>query len=562
MEEVFRQAHLDLKEVQRLLGDDKAEAGGRAQALEETLHRYHANLYKIQEWELQKKAFSPILPFDQLIKAAFNVLQQKCPPLELQTRFPAAVSYLANLRYETALRRTLYPEVEWPEALETGFVRMEGGLGAFGKYLETGTPAKTLEEGIQLLGRGSTDYAEQMEALQLAGRAKHSKHDSVEQWLRLREQPYDLGQEATGLLWQRLYFDTDQFFALVQRAKQSGLGVVEPELLKNAAMVHQQTVDRLANLSAEWPGLEAGKELLNTAWDLMDYLKQRIASRLAEVQKMVEPAPRMRELLDTLGQVQSGLLPTWLLQSDLQKRIAEQKKVVEAMEAAPEKVNEEILSLTRSHDVALQRMLLYCEDENADHLIEGWKLIALTLPPLIEFDRSARQAVAQKGTSSRSVTCVRCGEVQLPQKVCQKCGAALPQVQLDDVRYMDLAGEQGPSGNPAEYLHELIAGLQLGGSSWEQIGGEIVKQLEVVDKTRERFEKEMLPMLGKDNNLDVYAQFLAVRLGQLTQCLLALLDAVNARNPLLMQGAIAPYRELFDEIGAFQARINEAIGKK
>jgi DNA-binding transcriptional MerR regulator/ribosomal protein L32 len=560
VEEHFRQAGLDLKEIRRILADKMPDLPARAALLEDALHRYHGNILRIQEQELQRPSFSPILPFDQLIKVAFNLLAGKVDPLELQSRFGASHAYLGGLRHEAELRKALYPEVEWPEQLEEAFRRMEGGIGAVSQYLETGE-SSALEEGIQLLGAGSVDYAQALESLALSSKARFSKHDAIELWLRLQEHPLDLGAPAVTLFWQRLYQDADRFFAVVQRAQRSGFGIAEPETLRSAGQVHQQALDRLAALSAAPQPAEATATLLNESWDLIDYLGERINKRMQELQKSLEGAPKMRDLLDTLGQTHSGVLPNWVLRADLEQRLDEQKRSVQAMEAAPG-ASEETLQLLRSHELAYQRLMLYCEDDQVEHLSEGWKLLALTVGPLVEFDRQARSAVAKSGLSGQKVTCVRCGQVQSPHKVCEACGAALPQTQLDNVRYEDIAGEAGPSRNAAEYLSELVSGLQLGGSSWEQVGQEIGEQLQAVDKTRERFEKELLNLMGKNETLDVYSQFFAVRLGQLTQSLLSLAEAVQARNSMLLQGALGAYRDLHDELNAFQGKIAEGLGKK
>lgn len=569
-EENLRQAELDLKEVKRLLDDPKAQKKVEgADLLQQVLERYYANLFQLQAREEERPAFSPILPLDQLIRVAFNLLQGRCEPLELQSRFAPARAAVAEARAYLQWRPQLFEDVQWPDTLYESLHQMEGGLGALAQFLETGEP-KTLEESIQLLGKGSSDYAEAIQkisqALVLAPR--FSNQDDLECWLRLQAYPYDLGSELGEHLWNRLYARVDAFFRVVQMVHRSGLGVAQPLALVEAAPLHQRALDLLGELSQSPLPVEQQVEKLKPVWDELARLESLMTDSLGEAQSGLKEAPGMLELLEILGQAESGILPVWVVRHELETRLAQAQASHLALQEASEsgalpEGGENMLTILGSHPMAYQRLLLFCEDENVEHLVEGWKLLALTLPSLVQFDQQLRSDVAQKGKSGQQVTCVRCGQIQPPARVCCACGASLPQLQIDDVRYEDISGADAlsQSNSAAEYLVELAQGIPFGSSTWDDLRLEIVAQIKGVEATRERFERELLNMMGKEEALDVYCQFFIVRLGQLSQTLMTLGESAQSRNTASLQGGLSAYEDLQNELREFQKRIDEGLKK-
>lgn len=569
-EETFRQAELDLKEFQRLLDDPKLRAKADApDTLQTILERYYSNLFRLQAVEEKHPAYSPILAVDQVIRVAFNFLQGKCEALDLQARFGPLRGAVAEAGAGLEFRARLFSEQTWPEALFVALQQMQGGVGALAQFLETGEP-RLLEHSIQLLGKGSSDFANELKSPMDAAlsQPKFSPHDDLECWLRLQAYPFDLGPELGQHLWERLYARVDSFFRALQLHKFSGLGISQPQALQNAALIHQQALDRLSEVSQAPLDPEAQAQLLVPLWAEMSALESGLRESQLALQGSLQGSPAMLELLEILGQVESGLLPTWVLRYELEKRLEQQQASLEALQSACESgaipsQGESMLQLLASHTPALQRMLIYCEDQQSEHLVEGWSLIALTLPSLFQFDQDLRRSVSEKGRSGQQVTCIRCGEVQPPARVCRACSAALPQMQLDEVRYEDISGVDGRSQaeTPSEYLAELVSSIPFGGSSWEDVRLEVVGQLKGVEETRERFERELLSMMGKNEMLDLYCQFFVVKLGQMSQALTSLGELVMQRNQNAVQASLGGYQQLQDELQEFQKRIDEGLKK-
>lgn len=562
-DELFNQAELDLKEALRVLADPVMLPDDQAESLWLAVSRYYGQLFQLQELEQKRPAFSPILILDQVIKIAFNVLHRHATMFDLQVRFPLAQAEVARLRQQIEIRR-LFSDISWPEEISEGLRHIEAGLGALSRFLEVGNPV-LLEHAIQLMGKGSAEVAQHLQNLEteLRSQARFSPHDSIECWLRLREHPYDLGESATRFAWDRLFQEVDDYLRTLQLAQTGGLAISHPEIMSAAGLAHQQAFDQLGQLSAQNHPAETVAQMLNPAWDQMLAMRAKVQSGQGEVYSNFSPAPKMLELLEVLGQTAAGLSPTWVLKQHLNHCIQQQQASLEALRAASG-VPETIEPLLSSHEQAFQRMLLYVEDENRDHLIQGWKILSLTLPPLMNFEAQLRREVAQQGKSGQQITCIRCSHVQKPQKICEQCGTTMPQYQIEDVRYELVVGGPGGSNskvNVADQLVDLVQGLTFGVSGWEHVGQEILRQLDVLGKTRDRFEKDMVKMMGTDESLDAYCQFFVVRLGQLTQSLMDLSQAAETRSIATLRGGLSAYRQLHEELMEFQRRIAEGLAR-
>ena len=562
IDELFNQAQLDLKEALRLVGERQLAPADRADALAAAVVRYYGQLLQLQTEEASRPAFSPILSLDQLIKVAFNVLKNQCEVFEIQTRFGLVVSDIRQLRSQWNVRKSLFPDVKWAPSIDEHLDQIEGGLGAVAQYLEKGEVI-LLEEAIQLMGKGSSDYAEKVYASDAEMRAAYrfSQHDAIECWLRLQEHPFDLGEEVTTQAWDRLFQEVDSYQRTVQTSKRAGLSVAQPELIEAAGVIHQEALDRLNYLSTHpLPAAEVAP-MLNSPWEHMDGFRAAIRKALADLHAVFQGAPRMLELVELLGQCDAGLLPAWVLRDEINQRMEQHKLSLEAFAEAPQ-VPESIPPLLESHEQAYQRLLLYCEDGKTEHLVEGWKLLSMTMPPLIAYEAQLRKGLSKTGKSGQQVTCVRCGEVQSPQKVCSKCGSSLPQLQIDEVHYEDISSTgEAPPVSVADHLIEMVDGLNFGSSSWDLIREEIVRQIGVLEKTRGRFEREAVAIMGRDESFDVYCQFFITRMGQLSQALMTLGEAAQGQQLVNLKSGLASYRQLHEELIEFQKKIAEGIRK-
>lgn len=558
-EETLRQAELDLKECQRLVKDSTRPGPERGARMAEAAMSYYAHLFSLQKLESQRPAFSPMLSLDQLIKLAFNVLQDKIEIFELRTRFALAHADVLQMRAQVETRRALYPDLEFD--VEESLRTVEGSMGAVAQYLQTGE-RKALEEAIQLLGRGSGDFAHKLgEAeAQMRAQSRYSPYDAVECWIRLIELPTDLGEATTRQAWDRLFHEVDAYQRAVEVGRRAGLAIAQPELVREALILGQHAREQLMQLGAAGPAEVAEK--LNPLFEALGQYRGGVQAALSELQIRFESAPRMLEFVEILGQVEAGTLPGWVLQDEIQQRQAEAEASLKALQESP-RAPENLLPLLASHDQAYQRLLLYCEEPQLVHLVEGWKLLALTMPPLMAFEKQVRRSLAQTGKSGQQVTCVRCGHVQIPAKVCTECNSALPQLQIDDVQYQDISGGPAtPQDNQvADRLSDLVQGLTFGVTTWEQIITEIVEQLQTLEKTRERFERELVKIMGRDGSLDSYCQFFVVCMGKLSQALTVLGEAAQMRQLTPLKAGLTSYRQLHEELIEFQKKITEGIGK-
>ena len=544
-EEFLRQARLDLLEGLRLM-----ESSPTPEGLREVWERYYGQLFQLSQEESERPVFSPILFIDQLIKVGFNLLNGRVESFELLQRLPSARAELDHNQQLISARLALFDEVEWPrEALDQAFEQLQGGLGALYQYSQTGEIA-ALEAGLALLSRGSGSFSQ---VLEQAITPKYSPSDSVESWCRLHHYAYDL--EVREFYWNRLVGEGDQFFSLIQRARMAGLGIAAPETIREAGICHQKLVDALAQVS------DPPESSLVPIWAEMVAFTHKIHGELSQLQQSIGGAPRLLDLVEVLGQVEQDNLPKWVLRIEIEKRLLEHQSTMESLLQAPP-LAEVLLPLLEPHQAAYQRILLYLDDEQAEHLQEGWKLLSLSIPSLIAFDHERRQEVAKQGKSGQQVTCVRCGHIQKPAKNCAQCGSALPQLAIDDVRYDDIIGGSGRRPqNAADQLSDLISGLQFGTATWDQVRQELLRQYDILTKTRERFEREVVRMMGQDATLDAYCQFFVVRLGQLSQVLMTLSEAAKNQAVNVLKAHVSDYRQLHEELIEFQNRIQEGIKK-
>lgn len=560
-EEVLKQAELDLKEIQRLIAERYTPPADKAQALTQASLRYYSQLMQLQSAESQRPAVSPILSLDQLAKVALNLLAGHGDIFELQTRFPLAHADIMNLRGQWQLRKTLFPEVEWPAEIDEHLNQIEGGLGAVAQYLQS-DQTRVLEDGVYLLAEGSSQYARQLLAGEAEMRAKFrfGRHDAIEVWLRLQEFPSDMGPSVIGPAWDRLFQEVEAFARLIQTSQRGGLAVAQPELMHAAGIVHRESLERLNAVGRQaMPPAEVA-QLLNPVWDQMESFSRALQEAVGLLQKQFGGAPRVIELVEIMSQCAAGVMPAWVLRAEVEQRLKDQQATLAAMQEATG-VPETMTPLLASHQQAYERILCYCEDSQVGHLLDGWKLLSITMPPLLAYDALLRQELARTGKSGQQVTCIRCGQIQTPGRACNACGASLPQLALDEVRYEDIAG--GPQGGEsvADRLADLVAGLNFGSATWEQVILEIVDQLETLEKTRARFERELLRMMGREDSLDLYCQFFMVRLGQLSQALGDLAEAAEARQLVNLKAGLDSYRQLHEELIEFQNKITEGIGK-
>lgn len=561
-EEVLKQAELDLKEALRLIADKTMQLSDKAAALTQAVMRYYGQLMQLQAEESKRPAVSPILSLDQLARVALNLLSGHGDIFELQTRFPLAHADILNLRLHWQMRKALFAEVAWPEAIDEHLNQMEGGLGAVAAYLQ-GSEQKVLEDGVYLLAEGSSQYAQLLHAAEAEMRSKYrfGTHDAIETWLRLQEFPADMGPAVIGPAWDRLFHEVEAFLRLTQMVQRAGVGVAQPELVSAALAVHQEALARLTAVGQEAREPAAVAALLNPVWDRMEKFSRALQEALNLLQAQFGSAPRVLELVEIMGQCAVGVMPAWVLRDEVEQRLVQHQAALQAMQEAPT-VPESMPPLLASHQQAYERILLYCEESQVEHLIEGWKLLSLTMPPLLAYDAHLRQELAKTGKSGQQVTCVRCGQIQAPARICSACGSSLPQLAIDEVRYEDISGGGGGGGESvADRLADLVQGLTFGVSTWEQVILEIVSQLETLDKTRDRFEREVIRMMGREDTLDLYCQFFVVRIGQLSQALSDLAEAAQNRQTVNLQAGLDSYRQLHEELIEFQKKITEGIGK-
>ncbi|MBT9588344.1 hypothetical protein IV102_33710 [bacterium] len=561
-DELFHQADLELKAALRAVEDPHLFEEEKAEALEEAVTRYYGQLFQLQALERERPAFSPMSCLDQLIRVAFNVLQGRCPVYELQCRFPLLQTEVACWRRLDEVRRHLHTDLPWPPSSEEHLQVIEGGLGALSRFLEQGLPS-LLEQAIQLLGKGSADYAQVLHGLQaeMATRQRFSRHQAIEFWLLLQQHPDDWEQAITGPAWDRLFQEVDEALRILQIAQRAGLGITQPELLAGAARIHQQAFDYLGELAVRAREPQEVADLLNPAWDRLERLRQVVTAALADLQNRFGGAPRMLELLEMLGQAAAGQLAPWALKAELELRLRQHQAMVDNLSAVP--APQSTAPMLAAHERAFLRMLLFCEDEKVEHLVEGWKVLALTMPPLLAWEAQLRREISGKGKADPQLRCIRCGHLQKPQKVCAQCGGSMPMFQIDtEVDYQPVMGEAPVGGKVqvADHLSDLVQGLNFGATTWEHVTEEIQSQLKALDKARDSFEKEVVKMLGSGGEvLDTYSQFFLVRLGQLAQTLIEMGKAADRHDLVLLKGQLGAYSPLQDELLEFQKRITAGL---
>ncbi|MBQ7503139.1 hypothetical protein IJT93_10625, partial [bacterium] len=118
-----------------------------------------------------------------------------------------------------------------------------------------------------------------------------------------------------------------------------------------------------------------------------------------------------------------------------------------------------------------------CASHNVEELRKAWHLIAGTLPSMVRLNREMREGLGvEDGPSSRTVTCMRCGQVNSQQdRYCSRCSAVLMQLAQAPVEYTDMESGEVVNGGSVNLprnimkLEQVIRSVEEGAAYTDEI---------------------------------------------------------------------------------------------
>lgn len=569
-EELIRQVRLEheaqaegLKLLQEAIAEKRPQAllKGTAQ-LRSSSTRLLELFAQLQEKEHAELVYSPYPVIDHFVKTGINLLNGHLEPAALQARLNPVAALVGGLRGEVERFKLLYEQAALAGEAAQPLEQMEAGIGAALGYLQEPTSKKALEDSCKLLGGGSVNLAQVLARFDQAAAqaAKYSRHRVLEELARAHQGAFP-----------------PELVARVQGAVQELLGTWLREL--EGLRVHPlaaELEDGMKEAHSAWEAarraLEAGgefRELDNSFTQLADKL-QALRARLEEEQGKYGGAPHLAALRQVIGRSLAGTLPKSELKASLGQYKEQHQALVEQLQAdASDPVTAELLTFLAAHGAAFQRMELFLEDGDKEHLRQGWQLIAVTLPRVMELSAQLRErfGLSKPSAGPAQVTCMRCGAGNHPDlRHCKQCNAILPKVTQQVTDYHEITGGPEldiPQANPGPAnliaLEQLARAAEAGQVTRKEVGQLLDQMLTHADRTRQNFEKQVIGLMGRDSTFDAYAQFFAIKMNLFVQGLMQMRSFADGAQLSALISGLAACKEAGEELEVFQERIQKAL---
>lgn len=481
--------------LQQEEGAKVALAAGR---LAEAATRLARGYGALHEEEKKERIYSPFPVLDHFLKVGLNVLEGHVGRGELTGRLAPVVALVGRLERDLRRFEVLYGAVEVARPMAGLLGSMQAGLGALMEYLESGSRT-ALADGLKLLGRGSAAAHELLAEMdRVAAASRRGGHAYLEELRRALEchgqgrLPWNLVRDAWQLVQaaERHYeqeldafrrFPLHPFLEADELPARRALEQVQAELARLQPAFDQESSPDLASLEAAFDALTGQVAYL---WD-----------RIEEEMARYSEAPAFQELRERVGRALSGepvgiLLRQQLLRfHEIQQELASQA----AQGRLEGGLGSELVSLLAVQDQAWQVMLSSLEGADLAVLRRGWDLLEATMPRMIEIVRGMRQTLEEaRPAAPTGVTCMRCGNANPSgSRYCGSCQAMLPEVFQAPTEYTDiLDGGASEEGTRLSNLERLLAGLELGQATPEEVLVEVSALEEMSGKVQRSLEQE------------------------------------------------------------------------
>ncbi len=569
-EELIRQIRLEHQaQVEALKLLDEAVKEKRPQSLlkgTEQLRSSSTRLLelfgRLQEKEHTELVYSPYPVIDHFVKTGINLLNGHLEPVALQDRVAPVAALVQGLRGEAERFGLLYEQEALAGEARKWLEQMEAGLGAAMAWLQETSNKKVLEDSCKLLGAGSVQLAQVLARFDqtAAQSAKFSRHRVLEELARAHQGSFP-----------------PELKARVQTAVQELLGAWLRELegLRLHPLANEMDI-QMQEAHSAWEAarraLEAGGQFaeLDAAFTALAEKLLALRARLEEESVKYGGAPHLARLREVIGRALAGTLPKSELKASLGQYKEQHQSLVDQLQAdAGDPVTAELLTFLAAHGAAFQRMELFLEDGDQEHLRQGWQLIAVTLPRVMELSAQLRErfGLHKPDGGPSQVTCLRCGTGNHhDQRYCKQCNAILPKVNQSVTEYTEITGGPEldiPQANPGPAnlvaLEQICRAAEASQLSRQEVGILLDKMLANADRTRQNFEKQVIGLMGRDSTFDAYAQFFAIKMNLFVQGLMQMRTFADGAQLSALLSGLAACKEAGEELEVFQERIQKAL---
>lgn len=452
--------------------------------------------------------------FDKLIKAGQNVLKQNISPKVLSAFMVPAVNFTVRLRAAVKRFGLFYGESSLWECAGKVVSSIEAGMGAFDRFLRTGQE-KCLKDGIDILTTSTVTMFTVVTDMGIwaENERRYAKHYLTEELFRARE--YGLDGEDLKALWlaveSSLQLELSQVQTLVNHPLGTLCGVHKKELV---------AVLNLVNATIRH-GLENGLEALDLAGfdKLLVNLDKLIQNDLTKVNiefRMAAGAPNFEELLIAVGLAVDDKIDIEAFRVILRGVADNVAEVAAGLNNNAGSLDPEQWSqLSVCVDAQLQgcqALDAACASHDVEGMRKAWHLIAGTLPSTVRLSKEMKEGLGvEESSSSRTVTCMRCGQVNSQQdRYCSRCSAVLMQLAQAPIEYTDMESGEVVNGGSVNLprnimkLEQVIRSVEEGSAYTDEIASVVGGLLESAYSYRNMYLNKVRRALiddGMDSSL-------------------------------------------------------------
>jgi hypothetical protein len=238
---------------------------------------------------------------------------------------------------------------------------------------------------------------------------------------------------------------------------------------------------------------------LTPQWEALERSLREFRQAHQEATQAYRQAPNLEALRDLIGRTLRGDYSPAQFRTRLESLTARHREIVN--QEAEDEVVQELAQIGRSHAVAYACMDLYGEDSDPHHLLQGWQLIALTTPRLLELSIRLRERIGLKPpwATAAAVRCLHCG-LDNPQcaKYCRSCRALLLNSSAaEHTEYTDItkgrADTQPTRSGPSNLLklQDLAAKVEEGEIDLERFRAGVEEQIGNAQRVGQILERQL-----------------------------------------------------------------------
>lgn len=537
----------------------------------------------------QQPIYSPVPSYDSFVKSGIKVLKGQLDKQRLADKFPSLFPDLQKAQQSIGLLSKLHPiPTELEQALNQGLQGLQTGYGAIHRFLQKDDMA-ALEDGLKLLGSSSTILSAQLKKAEEMSKteSRYSRFRPLEEWLRLKaylnDKPHDKSIPST---W--INNTLSQVFYLWDFLLAQGQSVLNEPLLKDLSFENGVTQEILDdNFQQRERANVLVKQLMGPAllssedgvWlefspvieKLQDSLE--VSHRALEEQMMpFRELPGLENIVKMKEGVKTGSVSNEDFRTELESQIEKVEELIRSVGEQKDPVSRELRDLLPVHRGAFLGMLECLETEDWYSLDGLWQGMLTTLPNLAVLSQALRARVSAVTSTSLLISCLRCQAKNDPgRRVCSSCGASLPTVIQRTQSFSEIDLEEGkPQSETSsssvtvtprtlELLESLVEGQEQRRVKKEDAAEALTLLIDSLNNQRQMFSQKLLPLMGKEKDLDAYLRFFAQAMGRYLNSLVTLHTKVEAGAVQDLRASLSECRETLETMDQMKELIDGSL---